>query len=281
MSLSVNTYSFRCALDAGRTIEQCLYFAADTGFYGVEIVPECTGSEDFGPKQALEFKKMCDRYGLKITGLCYSADLLNDKEPEKIKSMVDTAADIGVSVMRHDTVWQAGGFRTFKNILPYIADICRDIAEYAAQKGVKTCTENHGFYMQNSLRMERLVEEVDCENFGLLVDIGNFLCVDDDPITAVGRTAPYAFMAHIKDFLIKDQADQGMITTGGRRLIGAAAGEGDVPVRQCVLSLLKAGFDGTFCIEYEAEEDPFTALPRAFKYCEAAVQDAKKALNLA
>ena len=65
MSLSVNTYSFRGALGAGRTIEQCLYFAADTGFYGVEIVPECTGSEDFGPKQVLEFKKCATDMALK------------------------------------------------------------------------------------------------------------------------------------------------------------------------------------------------------------------------
>ena len=51
--------------------------------------------------------------------------------------------------------------------------------------------------------MEKLVNMVAHENFGLLNDMGNFLCADEDPAEAIGRVAPYAFYVHAKDFLLK------------------------------------------------------------------------------
>ena len=63
--------------------------------------------------------------------------------------------------------------------------------------------ENHGFFCQDSDRVELLVNKVAHKNFGLLVDMGNFLCVDEDPAVAVGRCAPYAFNVHVKDFIKK------------------------------------------------------------------------------
>jgi hypothetical protein len=41
--------------------------------------------------------------------------------------------------------------------------------------------ENHGFFCQDSERVEKLITQVGKENFGALVDIGNFLCVDESP----------------------------------------------------------------------------------------------------
>lgn len=77
------------------------------------------------------------------------------------------------------------------------------MTEYAAARGIRTMVENHGTFLQDSLRLEQLVAAVDHANFGLLVDMGNFLCADEAPEAAVGRLAPYAFHAHAKDFLYK------------------------------------------------------------------------------
>ena len=64
-------------------------------------------------------------------------------------------------------------------------------------------SENHGFFAQDSDRVEKMVNAVASNNYGLLVDIGNFTCADEDPAIAVGRVAPYAFHVHAKDFHIK------------------------------------------------------------------------------
>ena len=77
------------------------------------------------------------------------------------------------------------------------------VDEFAADLGIKTMVENHGYFCQDSERVEKLMNAVNHPNFGALVDMGNFLCADEDPARAVGRMAPYAFHCHAKDFHVK------------------------------------------------------------------------------
>lgn len=66
---------------------------------------------------------------------------------------------------------------------------------YAAEKGIKTAVENHGTFCQDSDRVELLVNTVAHDNFGLLVDMGNFLCADENPAAAVGALRHMRFMS--------------------------------------------------------------------------------------
>ncbi len=61
---------------------------------------------------------------------------------------------------------------------PIIAKNAREISDYAASKGIRTCSENHSFVGQDNDRLEALLNAVDHENYGLLVDMGNFVCAD-------------------------------------------------------------------------------------------------------
>ena len=73
-------------------------------------------------------------------------------------------------------------------VLKHIVPAIREITEYGASKGVKTSLENHGFYMQQSTRVEKLIKAVKHPNYGLTIDLGNFLCVNEDPVQAVKRS---------------------------------------------------------------------------------------------
>ena len=95
--------------------------------------------------------------------------------------------------------------------------------------------------------------------------MGNFLCVDEDPVTAVSRCARYAFNAHVKDFIrISGENDfpgAGFIPTrGGAYIRGTVAGHGIVPIKQCTLALKKAGYDGFLTLEFEGWEENEPAL---------------------
>ena len=46
--------------------------------------------------------------------------------------------------------------------------------------------------VQRSDRVQRVVQAVDRPNFKTTVDIGNFLCVDEDPIVGVRKNLPLA-----------------------------------------------------------------------------------------
>jgi sugar phosphate isomerase/epimerase len=131
-------------------------------------------------------------------------------------------------------------------------------------------TENHGFFCQDSERVEKLVNEVNHANFGVLLDIGNFLCVDEDPAKAVGRLIPYVFHVHIKDFHVKsgmlpDPGEGWFQTRGGNYLRGAVIGHGDVPVVQCLNIMKKANYNGILSIEFEGIEDPLAGISIGFE----------------
>ena len=175
---------------------------------------------------------------------------------------MDIAAILGCPTMRHDVTGGIANrtYQGYDNVVERLAKGCRAVAEYAAQKGIRTMTENHGFFSQDSLRVEKLINTVASDNFGQLVDMGNFLCADDDPVTAVGRCAPYAFYVHAKDFIVKSgqgvNPGQGFfLSRGGNFLRGTIVGHGDVPVVQCLRALKGAGYDGYIAIEFEGMED--------------------------
>ena len=79
--------------------------------------------------------------------------------------------------------------------------------------------ENHGFFVQDSDRMEKLYNQVHHPNFKLLIDVGNFLCVDESPVHAVSRLAPFLNMFISKTFMSKvvekRQTGEGFFQTRG------------------------------------------------------------------
>ena len=97
-------------------------------------------------------------------------------------------------------------------------------------------------------------------NFGVLIDIGNFCCVDENSANAVGRLAPFAKHVHAKDFHIKSgnglNPGEGFFKSrGGNYLRGSIIGHGDIPVYQCINILKDKGYDGWISVEFEGLEN--------------------------
>ena len=63
--------------------------------------------------------------------------------------------------------------------------------------------ENHGYFFQDACRVKKLIETVNHPNFGWLMDMGNFMCADENSAIALGNALPYAAHVHAKDFLFK------------------------------------------------------------------------------
>lgn len=260
MKYAVSLYGFNQYIKKGLlTLVQCVEKAKEMGFDAIEIVDFMLGDDPVAT--AKELREAADKSGIEISNLVVGGDLLKANGVEKAKEMVKIAEILGVSFMRHDVAFgPKDSFSGFDGALDELADACREITVYAETKGIRTMTENHGFFSQDSRRIEKLVNRVAHPNFGHLIDIGNFLCADEDPAVAVGRNAGYCFYAHIKDFIVKNgnciNPGEGFFTSrGGNYLKGTIIGHGDVPVLQCLKILKKAGFDGWLAIEFEGMED--------------------------
>ena len=276
MKIGVSSYSYSRLVRGGQMqqIEVCAK-AQEMGFDVIEFstlfVPEGETLEDF----AKEIKGECDRVGIEIANYTIGADFLNgsdgdlDAEIERVKKEVDVARILGAPGMRHDAsrgfAPDKAGARGFDDAIPRLARGCRGVTDYAADLGIKTMVENHGHFCQDSIRVEKLINAVDHANFGVLIDMGNFICVDDDPGVAVGRLIPYAFHVHAKDFHLKPGAapwpgEGWALTRGGNYRRAAIIGHGDVPVVPCLRIMKNAGFDGVLSIEFEGIEDVLTGI---------------------
>ncbi|MBX3015491.1 MAG: sugar phosphate isomerase/epimerase [Caldilineaceae bacterium] len=271
MKIGVSSYSFSRLVNSG-ALEQIAVIqkAKEIGFDVIEFSTIAVPAGKTLPAYAKELREEADRVGIDIVNYTIGADFLKGSngdlpaEIERVKAEVDIAAILGVPGMRHDASsgWPAAhtGPKSFDAALPRLAEGCRAVTEYAASKGIKTMVENHGWFCQESIRVEKLVTAVDHPNFGVLVDMGNFVCADDDPAIAVSRLMPYAFHCHAKDFHIKAGTEvapgKGWFgTRGGNYLRGAIIGHGNVPVFQCLRIMQRDGYQGVLSIEYEGIED--------------------------
>ncbi len=266
MKYGVSSYNYR------RHDINCFDAAAkakQTGFDHIEFIDiHETDPGDDMCEVARRLRAHCDELGLEIWCYTVQADFLwgsggnLDTEIARIKAKIDIGEALGVHLMRHDasTGWPEGKEGTFDEAVVRIATACRELTAYAEQKGIRTMVENHGYYCQASRRMEQIVQAVDHPNFGLLVDMGNFICVDEDPAEAVRRVIPYAFHLHCKDFHLHpaDYPNPGegyWKNEAGRYIRPAIVGHGDINVKKCLEIVKAAGYQGRMSLEFEGMED--------------------------
>ncbi len=276
MKLSVSTYSYSRLIQAGAmTLPDAIAKTKELGFDGVEILDLKRSKGEPVEDMAKRVREKAEAVGLPIVNYTVGADLLNGSggdlqaEIAAVCHEVDIACLLGAKSIRHDATTgyslSERGQRGFEDALPRLIEGCRAITAYAKEKGVRTMIENHGTFCQESMRVEKIVNGVGDENFGLLADMGNFLCADEAPEQAFGRVAPYAFYVHAKDFyvrsgLLPDPGRGFFKTRGGNYLKGTIVGHGDVPVAQCLAILKANGYNGYLGIEFEGMENPLDAI---------------------
>ena len=275
MKLGVSSYSFSQYMHkTGANYFEICDLAKKIGFDGIEFIDLKLDAQpaDSVEDLAKEIHDYCEKIGLDIVAYTVGADFMKDDpraELERLKKCVDVAAILGARTMRHDITWRTDV--PWREIIEKTKDLVRELTVYAQSKGVRTCTENHGFVMQDADRMESMMLAVGHENYGWLVDMGNFLCADDTAVHAVPIAAPYAFHVHVKDFLVKpvDAVNPGPAwfkSRNGQYLRGTVAGHGVVPIGHALKVLKDAGYEGYVSYEFEGMEDNLPALEAAHEY---------------
>lgn len=266
MKLSVTSYSFGGYIGEDKLgLMGIIDKAAEMGFEGIEF-SEGDWTKGLDMKVAEAIKARCAERGLTVVSYCVGANFLAadlDAEIARVKKEVDFAAAMGTKNMRHDVGYGITGRKFslgYDDALPFLAKGATEVTKYAEQQGVGTMTENHGYFSQDCARVEKLINTVAHPNFGALVDIGNFMCADEDPVKSVGIMAPYAKHVHAKDFHFKSGMDvnpgEGWFRTRAMNYLrGAIIGQGDAKVYQSVQILKKAGYDGYITVEFEGMED--------------------------
>ena len=281
MRIGLSSYSLDREIAAGKmTLPEAIDWAAAQGAQCMELVPfafrfddPATGTID----QAFvaQVKRRAADAGVPLCNYSVLADFCKEgealeKEIARICHEVDIVAELGIPKMRHDVC----GFRRphaentlkdFERWMPVMAEAAKRVTEHGKKRGVKTMIENHGFFANGCDRVERILNLVDDENYGLLLDTGNIVCVDEDAAVAADTLAPLTRMVHLKDFYIRtrdpgdstqfDCAGSWFRSRGGKYLRGAILAQGDLDLWAILRSLKAAGYDGDIAIEFEGLED--------------------------
>lgn len=192
-----------------------------------------------------------------------------EKELVRLMSLVDIAGDLGIPFMRFDITFKFLGneaSKSPKKIIEAVSPYIRRLADYAKEKGVVICSENHGRVLQDSYRIEELMYAVDHENYRLLCDMGNFCgAADEDCAKAVSRLLPHICFVHAKDAFTKNgmSYDPGKgykLSRGGNYYRPTIFGHGNIPTYQILAAIKKSGFDGFVSLEFEGMEDTAMAV---------------------
>ncbi|WP_342571590.1 sugar phosphate isomerase/epimerase [Paenibacillus sp. FSL R5-0749] len=273
MKVGLSTYSLQQALDRKElTVPDAIRWIADQGGEHVEIVPMGFSLIEH-PELIDEIKAVANEVGIDISNYAIGANFAVQEDAEALEQEiqnvmrhVDVAAALGVKLMRHDVAFRPspeGTVAQFEIDLPVLVKACQRIADYAADFGITTSVENHGYYVQSSERIQRLLHETARNNFKTTLDVGNFLCVDEDPVSAVKNNIPYASIVHAKDFYwrpsYRNPGEGWFQTSHGNYLRGAIVGHGDINMPEVIRVLKQSGYDGYISVEFEGMEDCKTA----------------------
>ena len=286
MEFGTSSYSFQKLLKAGDIgIEGVFDQISGSGGTHMELAtltvgPGLEDMMDYDLSGDAETRKRLEaasrESGVTLSGMCIPASFIDEDRAarraqiDRAKRYVDLCADMGVGFLRTDVVpWsmRPESYAQVEALFPIIVEGCAEVVEHAAARGVVTSIENHGFLMNGSERCRRLVQAVDSPHLRMTLDIGNFLCVDEDPFVAVNNCLGIASYVHVKDFLTrKHYPGPGWLEPlGGRHIVGTVFGFGDVKTRAIVRRILQSGYDGYVSLEFEGNEPPLMGCDTGLK----------------
>ena len=210
---SVNAYSFNDEFKSGKMdFFDMMEFAADIGLHAVDLTSYYFSSYPNLPDKAEIFalKKRALELGLNIswTGVrnnFVTADVAaREKDRQMIKDWLAVSSQIGSSILRIFTGRNLPDGYTKDQVKAWLVEEYKLCARYGAEVGVIAALQNHNEFLFTADEVIDILERVDSEWFGLILDISG-LRTTDDPYAEAEKLAPYANYWFIKEHVYHDQ----------------------------------------------------------------------------
>jgi sugar phosphate isomerase/epimerase len=268
--VSLNAYSFSKLLNdynkqrgTGISLMALLEFCAKNGFDGVDPTGYFFPTyPDVPPDDFVNnLKRRAFGLGLGISGTGVRNNFTTSDKAERdasvkhIKEWVEVAARLGAPVIRvfADTQMKA---KSWQDVAPglkrddvqkYIVEALNECTEHGKKYGVIIGVQNHGDFLQTADDLMALVNAVNSEWCGPIVDTGYFKT--PDPYKDIAQVAPHAVNWQIKERPFGQETDTPTDLIKLMKIVRASGYRGYLPIE--TLSKNK-GADGY---------DPFTVVP--------------------
>jgi len=232
---------------------QLFRFAADTGFQGVDLTAYyIPGYPDVPCDEVLyKIKRMAFRLGLALSGtgvrnnFTLASSEQRGQEKQLVKNWIVAASKLGIPHVRiFDGTARPEGYSR-EEITAWLIDDMKECAVFGGRHGVMICYQNHNDFTTNAAQALSIVERVDSEWFGLMLDIGSL--PEGDAYQEIERLIPYAVTWQVKEF----------IHTGGKKV------KTDFPRLMQIVQ--RSGYRGYFPLETLGEGNPFQKVKALYR----------------
>ena len=184
---------------------------------------------------------------------------LRELSVQKVKNWIEVASRLGAPVMRVfcDTQIRA---MTWHDVAPgcsreqvrdWIIEDLKECTAHGERHGVIVGVQNHGDFLQTGDQVLELIQGVDSEWCGAIVDTGYFNKAPD-PYAEMAKVAPYAVNWQVKQSPWGEESDVPMDFIKLLHIVRASGYRGYLPI-ETLLS------------------DPYTAVPETVKKLQAAI----------
>jgi sugar phosphate isomerase/epimerase len=258
LKLSCCAYSFRQYLsgkDKTMSLEDFIGLCAEWGVDGAELTSYYFEAQT--PEYCHKLRRACFLAGLDVSATAIGNSFATppgegrQKQVALVAQWVDLAVEMGAPVMR---VFGGSAPKdtTNEQATTWAIETLQEAETHAAERGIFLALENHGGVTATPDGVLTILKGVNSVWVGANLDTGNFRTAD--PYGDMARVAPYAVNVHLKTS-VAAQGKPGEATDFAR-----------------IAGILRdAGYSGYLSLEYEAKEDPKTAVPRLMQEIRSAI----------
>ncbi len=216
LKISLNAYSFDKPLKAGTmTLDDLLSFCSKTGFDGVDITGYYFPGYPMVPSDDVIYhvRKTAFRLGVELgcTGVrndfTWADPAKREGEKKLVKEWVVVAQKLGAPGLRIFSGNLSKESFSWDQRAKWIAEDIRECADFAAGYGVMLALQNHNDFLKTSEQTEKLLNLVNHEWVGLMLDIGSYHT--NDPYRDIAANSKYAITWQMKEkvFINDNQVD--------------------------------------------------------------------------
>jgi len=245
IKLSLNAYSFNKPLRAGEmSLEDIIDYCANLDFDGLDATgyyfpgyPEVPSDE-----YIYSFKKKAFINGMTINGTGVGNDFAvpdsesRESDVQLVKNWIQVAEKLGATVIRIFAGRKVPAGYTFDQTLEWMVPDIKECVEHGRKHGVIVGLQNHNDFAKTADDTIKIVEAVNSEWFGVMLDVGSLR--QSDPYEQIAKLLPYAVSWQVKE--------------------NVWYGEKEVPIDLKKLKAIidKGGYRGFLPIETLGEGDP-------------------------
>ena len=259
--ISLNAYSFNDPLTKKKTnLDEVLDFCARENFDAIDITGYYfPGYPEVPPDEYIyHLKNKAHRLGLDISGTGIRNEFA-EPDPTKragevalTKRWIEVAAKLGAPVIRIFTGKTLPPGHSREEVEAWIVEDIKACVEYGKQHGVIVAIQNHNDFLKTAEQTTRILEKVNSEWFGLVLDTGSY--VTEEPYSEIEKMTKYAVNWQVKEKLTYNGKSENMDLDKLCRIINTS------------------GYRGYLPIETLSPGDPFRIVPPFLKLVRSALE---------